>query len=509
MEIVPSLLSGERADNSPAAAAHRMLLDRKPVQVEGKSSVQNIHPLAWVLDIFPSMPPIQLKCSESMVPLAAARVTGRAHENWYRSGSIVDSIMDACIMADSLAELGADIVTTECACSEADAKVIHHACDGCGILHLCNELLPLSPDSLSRTCTLCRDAYSMKMHKIRKKPEKGKKQKKKKPKQVNVERELLGLRAFPPLITQEVKLLMSEATRSKELVDQKTQLRASLRESPRDLYLDLPLEPDAELKTLGKDQFSVFGMELDAILPICWYNGRVRIHVAGNVGFTRSYVNRMAWIQPKLVLRLIHDIATCPPEDSDHLAELIARLDQLFLVRCEIPYERLGRLNLDMTEEEANQFISRCYHGISDTSKLKHNKVWRYKHNVLRAYSKPKDSAAHESALPDLHQVQHVLEEAQTAKFRLPVINGVPYPFAGGPQDLNWSWSILYRMLTGYLRVITTMCNCRWKTDLSIPVLVIILHWTVLNQDDPYWRDLFSLPLCQWRKHAVRITQNT
>ncbi|KAK5729036.1 hypothetical protein LTR15_002177 [Elasticomyces elasticus] len=248
-----------------------------------------------------------------------------------------------------------------------------------------------------------------------------------------------------------------------------------------------------------------FASEVEAILSVFHQGegGRLRVHTTPNVRWTKAFVNKLKSIFPPIVLLIIHLILLCPADDHERLAYLVAYMDQIYLIRKQVPYSRAGRLRMAMTYDEWLVFREQSLSGLVNADALERAKplLWDWKHSGSTTAFTP----AIVIPLPQLDAVKAVIAEIEAGTHALPRINDVPWPFVGGPPGILWSWHRLYSLVTCQLLCLKRDCNARWITTVTVEVLIIVLYYGVLNRDQPDLAEMFNLPLSPWSMHPLAM----
>ncbi|KAK3724387.1 hypothetical protein LTR37_001011 [Vermiconidia calcicola] len=468
-----------------------------------------IHPSTLVLKRFPQLPKIRITASPHLLHLAKIRVSARVQETYHTTGSKLEAWLDGCRLADAISLDGLAPFIRKCVCSTEASKTQKHPCDWCLSIHDCFVLQPPTPRSSLRLCQDCvGDAFKPSVELEATDEESANEDESAGDMQL-LAKATMDHDSMRNTYRKEIKLF--NLTKDEERADRLDRFRRHEKKFSRvvrDLYLDIDHDPHdrhgpSPFKRTA-EAHDPYQPVFDGILPVYLLNGRVRYHDPENVGRTMDYVNLMKWIHPPIVLRIIFELLQCPIDDHQTRSEMVDRLNHLHIIRSGIPWRKIPRLAMKITEDGFERFRATCHSGIANPdSGLDPRRVWIYKHTRVHAWLHRREK---DPDLPQLNAVKSVVDEMQQMKVTLPTINDTPYPFAEGPQGIEYDWVTLYKMLAGYLNVIILHCNNRWNTDLNVPVLIVVLFYCVLNRDDPDWAEPLGLPLTPWRLHALALS---
>lgn len=232
---------------------------------------------------------------------------------------------------------------------------------------------------------------------------------------------------------------------------------------------------------------------------------------------TALYLNLLKGIFPPIVLKIIHMIYNTSQEDTEARRELIKRLDHIYLIRLQVPYKKKDRFTHSMKPQSFDDFMRQCQSGIASSSgsnKIPNGKLWNYKgFGKMRSAGTLTDDSI-SSPFPQLKEVKEILLKLEhTTGQKLHRISGVPYPFQGGPEPRVWSWGILYQFLGLRLRVLRWACNKRWAADLTVPILIVVLCYQVLERQRkksemqwPECQEFLRLPISLYQMHPLSVT---
>lgn len=281
----------------------------------------------------------------------------------------------------------------------------------------------------------------------------------------------------------------------------------------KDAYSTKDLDPRRETS-----KSRAFIPSIEAVLPIFRADdGSSRIHIPTNMVPTAFYLNLLKGIFPPIVLKIIHMIYNTSQDDTETRRELMKRLDHIYLIRLQVPYKRKGRFTHSMTRQSFDDFKQQCQSGIVSergSDRIPNGKLWNYKgFGKLRSAATLTDDSI-SSRLPQLKEVKEILLKLEhTTGQKLHRISGVPYPFQGGPEPKVWSWGILYQFLGLRLYVLRWRCNNRWRTDITVPVLIIVLCYQVLERQRkksemqwPECQEFLRLPISLYQMHPLSVS---
>ncbi|KAF4533900.1 Zinc finger protein 32 [Lasiodiplodia theobromae] len=280
-----------------------------------------------------------------------------------------------------------------------------------------------------------------------------------------------------------------------------------------DAYSTEDLDPRRE-----KSKSRALIPSIDPILPIYLAGDEaIRIHIPVNMASTAFYLNLLKGTFPPIVLKITHMIYNTSLEDTEARRELIKRLDHIYLIRRQLPRFQKQQFTHSMKPSSFDDFKRQCQSGIASArgcSNIPLDKLWAFKGfgNLRHAGTMTDDSIP--SRLPQLKEVKRILLELEhITGQKLHRISGVPYPFQGGPEPRVWSWGILYRFLGPRLRVLRWACNKRWVTDLTVPILIVVLCYQVLERQRkmsemqwPECQEFLRLPISLYQMHPLSVS---
>ncbi|KAI6867897.1 hypothetical protein KC323_g3316 [Hortaea werneckii] len=231
----------------------------------------------------------------------------------------------------------------------------------------------------------------------------------------------------------------------------------------------------------------------DAIDPLALDDNKIGIHVPGNLTYTKRYANFLKGSWPPIILYLFQLLDRTT--DEEEVRDLIMRLDYLTLIRRQVPWTVHDRNN-EVTEDVVREFYHQCRSGIPLRQACERRglqDLWR----IL--VSKPE--SALRTPTPLLHAVISFIEDfeaSDASRSPLVRINGVPYPFKGGPLPQQWNWSVVYAYFAVKLQILKFHCNRKFLTDITVPCLIAVVFYLLWLPDDAPLneRKLLRLPVC-------------
>lgn len=243
----------------------------------------------------------------------------------------------------------------------------------------------------------------------------------------------------------------------------------------------------------------------DSIYPVA-FDGAAGIHLPGNLALTKRYANELKGTWPPIVLQLFSllDKAT----DPQIIKELVLRLDNLVLVRRQVPWSvrERNQMSGDGVQELIAGFQEQCQSGIPSLEACKRrglDDVWKinvYYDNGLQ------------SATPKLDAVKKFIkdfEDSDPSCDRLPRLgDDVPYPFKGGPVPKVWTWPIVYAYFASKLKILKYNCNRGFITTITVPQLIVVTFYLLwVPKDHPSVRcRLFNLPCSFYTQTPTRMS---
>jgi ubiquitin C-terminal hydrolase len=239
----------------------------------------------------------------------------------------------------------------------------------------------------------------------------------------------------------------------------------------------------------------------EATTPLVFEEGTPRIHVLGNMTITRWYANTLCGTFPSIVLAILHrlDASTSEVERS----ELMERLDNLCLIRRQIPWSTEDRLKVPFDAEVAADLAAQHQSGIASLDAcLRIQNPWRIGSRVATNVQ-----SARVDTLPGIDQVRQFVADLEATSGRPFVrINGVPYPFHGGPRPLSWSWTLFYRNMNVRLKTLLRRCNRRHKTDCTKDQLLCAVLYLLHMGREAQPTQLLDVPVCIYNRHPASMS---
>ncbi|KAK0650354.1 hypothetical protein DIS24_g6982 [Lasiodiplodia hormozganensis] len=466
--------------------------------------IQNFGPSRLVKEACPDLPNIFVG-SQASRPDWKFHIAQAAHIRFAETGNVTEAWEAACETADLLLDLGQELLFLPC--SEAETEKAHtlHACYGCWFPWPCVKLTLIIN---RRYCPLCINAIAFEER--------------------SRERDMI------PLVTPYRQFTYGQIAAEWYHLGVPTDIQSQER---RQMEIKFPKVTVASLGSeekaiLWEDAYSTEDLDprreksksralipsIEAVLPIFrTYYGSSRIHVPTNMVSTAFYLDLLKGIFPPIVLKIIHMIYNTSQEDTEALRELIKRLDHIYLIRLQVPYKKNGRFTHSMKPQSFEDFKRQCQSGIASASgsnKIPNGKLWNYKgFGKMRSAGTLTDDSI-SSRLPQLKEVKEILLKLEhITGQKLHRISDVPYPFQGGPEPKVWSWGILYQFLGLRLRVLRWACNKRWVTDLTVPILIVVLCYQVLERQRkksemqwPECQEFLRLPISLYQMHPLSVS---
>ncbi|KAI7155141.1 hypothetical protein KC349_g7194 [Hortaea werneckii] len=246
-------------------------------------------------------------------------------------------------------------------------------------------------------------------------------------------------------------------------------------------------------RCLGFSKSKPMIVSVDAIDPLALSDHQIGIHVPGNLTYTKRYANSLKGSWPPIVLYLLFLLDKATEEEESR--EIIIRLDNLTLIRRQIPWLVHDRNN-EATEDVVRDFYDQCRTGIPSQPACE-NRGTQDLWTILVA--KPESAA--ECPTPMLPAVIGFIKDFEASDLsRSPLfrIDGVPYPFKGGPLPQQWSWPLVYAYFAVKLNILKYQCNRKFLTTITVPQLIAVVFYLLwLPEDaDLNERKLLRLPVC-------------
>jgi ubiquitin C-terminal hydrolase len=241
---------------------------------------------------------------------------------------------------------------------------------------------------------------------------------------------------------------------------------------------------------------------IEACQPIVLQDGIARIHAASNLTVTRLYANGLCGTHSSIVLRVFHDLdaSTSPSEQQ----ELIERMDNLHLIRQQIPFSKKARLAMPFEPDFAEQLSIQHETGVATLEGCRRlagrPDLWRISSFITLSTNTKKEY----EDLPAIDAVvQFVTDLESTSERKLRRMNGVPYPFHGGPEIPHWSWAMFYKFMGFRLKRLKRFCNRRHITTFGIPELICAVLYLLYNGRSAQPSQLLDVPVCIFDKHPL------
>jgi hypothetical protein len=241
---------------------------------------------------------------------------------------------------------------------------------------------------------------------------------------------------------------------------------------------------------------------LEACQPIVLQDGIARIHTASNLTITRLYANALCGIHSSIVLRVFHDLDASISPSEQH--ELIERMDNLHLIRQQIPFLLKSRLAMPFEPGFAEQLSIQHETGVATLEGCRRLAgrldIWRF-NGIRTLSSNPKRTYEDLPAIDAV--VQFVTDLESTSERKLRRMNEVPYPFHGGPEIPHWSWTMFYSFMQRRLDRLKRDCNRRHITAFGVPELICAVLYLLYNGRSAQPSQLLDVPVCIFDKHPL------
>jgi hypothetical protein len=248
----------------------------------------------------------------------------------------------------------------------------------------------------------------------------------------------------------------------------------------------------------------VMKCSIEACQPIVLQDGIARIHTAPNLTITRLYANGLCGPHSSIVLRVFHDLdaSTSPSEQQ----KLVERMDNLHLIRLQIPLLKKSRLAMPFEPGFAKQLSIQHETGVATLEGCRRlagrSDIWR----ISARFTLSPDSVS-KTAYEDLPAIdavaQFVTDLESTSERKLRRMNGVPYPFHGGPKLPHWSWPMFYQLMQYRLTRLKRDCNKRHITAFGVPELICVVLYLLHNGRSAQPSQLLDVPVCIFDKHPL------
>ncbi|KAI7270661.1 hypothetical protein KC345_g7383 [Hortaea werneckii] len=427
-----------------------------------------------------------------------------------------------CWVADMISCYGNEVFVTGCMCDEEEAKAILHECASCDRLTICDHLRWVeSLEVNGRVCARCKQILQseerladyqggiledavLKVRQVIESDVVG----------GNLPRSMVQVRRnLAVSLHREQKKSKRHAKGAAEVVASETREDYVSRKAVTAAHLEALTAPlqsqfhrhaaddresfwdDAYLNSrcLGFSKSKPMIVSVDAVDPLALSDHQIGIHVPGNLTYTKRYVNSLKGSWPPIVLLLIFLLDKATEEEESR--ELIMRLDNLTLIRRQIPWLVHDRNN-EATEDVVRDFYEQCRTGIP-LQRACQNRGMQDLWTILVA--KPESAA--ESPTPMLPAVIRFIKDFEASDPARPPlfrIDGVPYPFKGGPVPQQWSWPLVYAYFAVKLNILKYQCNRKFLTTITVPQLIAVVFYLLwLPEDaDLKERKFLRLPVC-------------
>lgn len=267
----------------------------------------------------------------------------------------------------------------------------------------------------------------------------------------------------------------------------------------KDLYFDTPITREN----------SRLSASVEAKYPLVEVSGRPREHIASNMCVTRLYGNILLQSNPPIGLKALHELDMASRQgDAQTVNNVIDFIDNLHVIRSQVPWSTQARLDKTYTVEFLRDFANECETGIAtldacariqDQDAGYQPYLWRIRMN--------KSLGKSESTLAKIHEVKKFIEDVQDqAGVRFPAINEVPYPFRGGPNPADWSWAMIYAMFQPKLAVLKRKCNKRHIATFDVPRLICVVFYLLCHGSRVQKHQTLELPCSIYVRHLLALS---
>jgi hypothetical protein len=462
-----------------------------------------ITPSPSTSSVAPFLPPLRTRPGTLGGHLVLQTINAR----FMRTGDLLVAWADGCNSCDFQTLYGERTMRQVCYCSKKESKTYYHRCKACGSMAVCKNMVPtMIKDVAVRVCALCvtdrsatsqQESESISAQKIGSGTSSSQAEKRRVGNNLSMQMMREYDKVFPDLNRDGMGVERKEA---------QTTLLASFTEAVgdqpwqwHDAYLESPITADQ-----GRLSCSV-----ETAQPMVWYKGRPREHVPGNMVLTKLFANCLAGSNGGIALQLLHklDAAKTPEE----IGSLVLRIDNLHLIRSQIPWSEDKRLATDFDEEFQSRFIEECQTGvanlaacekISDLDSPASTYLWRISFKE-RFLDRSMESI---KGLKEVRQFIADLEQESGHTFRRIGDEQAPYPFIGGPDPMKWTWGILFGIGYYHLDILRRNCNLRGTTGFDLPRLLCGIFYSIAYKRDRFPSQLLNLPVCVYTRHTLGLS---
>lgn len=420
---------------------------------------------AVVRDLLRAKLPV-ITCTKDSLP----QVLSAMETKWITSANVIEAWRTGCMSADLslIVEEGEPIETKYDLdmCDDEEARITQHMCRKCQELHPCFQCKIIGG---LRYCIPC-------SHKL--------------PGASEGSMEKRAKSSFLSLLVPEARQLrLSQG----EAFSMWQKLWSSHYRSDQSEWWDdyfkkwRPAVPLSRQTEDGIEELSSpFNISFDAIDQVFHHDNRCRLHVDGNIACTACaypstitplkdtnpssvYINMLKHIQPVISIRLIRDLAFNDSRESR--SDLLLRVNEVYKIHMQLPYQKTPRLNLSMSHDEVAAFHEQCRTGVPHENAAYNYRIWTLRGNNP-GYG-PINCRSDEEIrdiIPDfdvLLKIVQQMEEKYPQKL-LRRVNGVPCPFDDPFVPENWSWVIFAAFSRECLHGMTILCNKYFLTTCTV-----------------------------------------
>ena len=176
------------------------------------------------------------------------------------------------------------------------------------------------------------------------------------------------------------------------------------------------------------------------------------------------WLNAFKGVFPPLFLKLLlclHHART--NGDDKFLKELPSRLDHLYLISRQHPFQRADRLRLQWPKEKVDLYHKQCFSGMADAHACE---SIAYAWAMRGPYGPMLQKALDYDKWDDVLRV--VGQQEMKTGMRIPKIDGILYPFNVGRPPSTWTKTELYRYFASRLWIMIFCCNKFWITKTNV-----------------------------------------
>jgi hypothetical protein len=394
---------------------------------------------------------------------------------------------------------GDEVMEHRCQCSADQSKREYHACMACRALAVCTSLtLTLINDTEVRLCPKC-VAPPKAARPYQRASRAGRSVQYKPSERVRVRNQINQwiLRENDAIFSNRLRHPEEHEEAFEALLAKRQEATETVPASWEDGYLDSPIVAEE-----GR-----LACSIESGQPLVWQNRRPREHIATNMLLTKLYANILCGSNGSIALQIFHklDAATSANERAEH----VLRIDHLHIIRSQIPWSEAGRFATTFDETFQARYSQQWQTGVADLQSCEKiadldepGKPYLWRLKVRSGWiGRTPDS------LPNLHDVLRFIEDLEQItgrQFRR--INGVPYPFSGGPDPTDWSLPMLYGIIDSRFKMLQRVCNSRGTTAFDLPRLICAVFYLIRHNGCPVASPLFRLPVSCYSRHMLALS---